>query len=38
LLDGDAMTELMLDRGIGVVKQPVYSYEIAQEFFQFDDD
>jgi restriction system protein len=29
LLDGAAIAELMLDRGIGVVKQPVYLYEVA---------
>jgi restriction system protein len=38
LLDGQAITELMLERGIGVVRQPVYLYEIAEEFFTFDDD
>jgi restriction system protein len=36
LLDGDAIAELMLERGIGVVKQPVYLYEVASEFFDFD--
>ena len=36
LLDGDAVVELMLDRGIGVVKQPLYLYEISEEFFDFD--
>jgi restriction endonuclease Mrr len=36
LLDGEALAELMLDRGIGIVKQPVYLYEIVSEFFQFD--
>ena len=36
LLDGDAIAELMLERGIGVVKQPVYLYEVAPEFFDFD--
>ena len=35
-LDGDAITELMLERGIGVVKQPVYLYEVASKFFDFD--
>lgn len=38
LLDGAAVTDLMLERGIGVVKQPVYLYEVATEFFAFDDD
>jgi restriction system protein len=38
LLDGEAVVELMLDRGIGVVKQPVYLYEVVSEFFDFDED
>jgi restriction system protein len=38
LLDGEAIAELMLDRGIGVVKQPVYLYEVASDFFEFDED
>jgi restriction system protein len=38
LLDGDALAELMLDRGIGVVKQPLYLYEVASEFFDFGED
>jgi restriction system protein len=38
LLDGQAITELMLERGIGVVKQPVYLYEIDEEFFDFEDE
>ena len=38
LLDGEAVAELMLDRGIGVVRQPVYLYEIVSEFFDFDHD
>jgi restriction system protein len=37
LLDGEAITELMIERGIGVVKQPVYLYEIVSEFFNFDE-
>ena len=37
LLDGDAITELMLDRGIGTVRQPVYLYEIAADFFEFEE-
>ena len=36
LLDGDAVAELMIDRGIGVVKQPLYLYEVAEDFFDFD--
>lgn len=35
LLDGGAIAEMM-DRGIGVVKQPLYLYEIDAEFFDFD--
>jgi restriction system protein len=37
LLDGEAITELMIDRGIGVVKQPIYLYDIAPDFFDFDE-
>lgn len=36
LLDGEAIAELMLERGIGVVRQPVYLYEIADDFFNFE--
>ncbi len=36
LLDGDSVVELMLDRGIGVVKQPLFLYEVSEEFFDFD--
>jgi restriction system protein len=36
LLDGEAIAELMLERSIGVVKQPVYVYEIAADFFDFE--
>ena len=36
LLDGDSIVEMMLERGIGVVKQPLYLYEISEEFFDFD--
>jgi restriction system protein len=36
LLDGGAITELMIERGIGVVKQPLYLYEIDADFFDFD--
>lgn len=38
LLDGQAIADLMLDRGIGVVKQPVFLYEVAPDFFDFDGD
>ena len=36
LIDGDSLVDLMLDRGIGVVKQPLYLYEISDEFFDFE--
>jgi restriction system protein len=38
LLDGEAITELMIDRGIGVVKQPLVLFEVAPEFFEFDEE
>ena len=37
LLDGEALAELMIERGIGVVKPPVYLYEVASEFLDFDE-
>jgi restriction system protein len=37
LLDGGAITELMIERGIGVVRQPLYLYEIDADFFDFDE-
>ena len=36
LLDGQAIAELIIERGIGVVRQPVYLYEIADDFFTFE--
>ena len=36
LLDGESITETMVERGIGVQKQPVYLYDVASEFFDFD--
>lgn len=38
LLDGEAVAELMIERGIGVIRQPVYLYEIASDFFLFESD
>jgi restriction system protein len=38
LLDGEAITELMIDHGIGVIKQPLVLYEVAPEFFEFEED
>jgi restriction system protein len=37
LLDGSAIVELMVERGIGVVRQPLYLHEIDQTFFSFED-
>jgi restriction system protein len=36
LLDGESITEMMVERGIGVHKQPVYLYDVAAEFFDFE--
>jgi restriction system protein len=33
LLDGEAVVELMVERGIGVTRQPVYLHEIDPAFF-----
>jgi restriction system protein len=38
LLDGLAIAELMVERGIGVTRQPVYLHELDREFFKFADD
>lgn len=35
LLDGDAVAELMIDRGIGVARRPLYLYEVDDDFFDF---
>lgn len=35
LLDGQAVAEIMLERGIGVRREPVYLYEVASDFFDF---
>lgn len=35
LLDGGAIAELMLERGIGVRREPVYMYEVSSDFFDF---
>lgn len=37
LLDGDSLAELMIDRGVGVQKQPIYLLDIDDEFFVFED-
>ena len=33
LLDGVAIAELLLERGLGVRKSPLYLYDIDDEFF-----
>lgn len=38
LLDGPAIAELMIERGIGVTRQPVYLHELDREFFKFADE
>ena len=38
LLDGNAITALMVEHGIGVVRQSVFLHELDPPFFQFDDD
>ena len=37
LLDGEAIVEQMVERGIGVTRQPVYLHEIDPTFFSFDE-
>ena len=37
LLDGEAIVELMVDRSIGVTRQPVYTHEIDPAFFSFNE-
>jgi len=38
LLDGPAIAELLLERGLGVRKSPLYLYDVDSEFFEIDDD
>jgi len=38
LLDGAAIAELMVEWGIGVVRQPLYVYEVDPTFFEFNDE
>jgi restriction system protein len=38
LLDGPAVTELLVERGIGVRKMPVCLYDIDDEFFDFEEE
>jgi len=38
LLDGQTIANLMVERGIGVIRVPVYLTEIDSDFFQFEDE
>lgn len=38
LLDGKAIADLMIEWGIGVVRQPIYLQDIDPTFFEFDDE
>jgi restriction system protein len=37
LLDGAAITDLMVEKDLGVVKTPVYTMELDSTFFNFDE-
>lgn len=38
LLDGDSIANLMIEKGLGVRKQPIYLVDIDEEFFDFDEE
>jgi restriction system protein len=38
LLDGPAVVDLMIERGIGVNRQPLYLYDVDAEFFQLEEE
>ncbi len=38
LLDGAAIADLLVDRGLGVRRVPLYTYDIDEEFFDIDED
>jgi len=38
LLDGPAIAELLLERGLGVRKSPLFLYDVDSEFFEIDDE
>ena len=38
LLDGAAIAELLLERGLGVRRVPIYMYDIDEEFFQIEEE
>jgi len=38
LLDGRAVADLLVERGIGVRRMPVHLYDVDDEFFDFEED
>jgi len=38
LLDGPAIAEILLERGLGVRKSPLYVYDLDEEFFDLEED
>jgi len=38
LLDGAAIADLLVDRGLGVRRDPLYIYDVDEEFFDIDED
>ena len=37
LLDGPAIADLLVERGLGVKRQPLYLYDLDNEFFDIND-
>jgi len=38
LLDGAAIADLLVDRNLGVRRDPLYIYDLDEEFFDIDED
>jgi restriction system protein len=38
LLDGSAIADLLVERGLGVRRLPLYIYDVDEEFFDLDDE
>ena len=38
LLDGDAIAEILIERNLGVLRQPLYLYDVDPEFFDIQDE
>ncbi len=38
LLDGNAIAELLIERNLGVVRQPLYLYDVDPDFFHIEDE